>query len=230
MDEFPIPEELRASHWNWGKTVNDAMWKNLGEALSGKVGLREDKRKLAAALRGNEELKYLAFWTGYTTQHLLDSITTIGTLERLAFGHLRAPDISGLANLKNLKYLSITSLSSATTLGPISELENLVSLDLGISAKISSLNDFSDNSMHSLRALHLGESSERVITVDSLEQLRALPTLEYVAIGRIRSRDRSLAGFFELPKLKALQLDKNAGFPVGDIGALRSKGVAVSLF
>jgi hypothetical protein len=230
MDEFPIPEELRASHWSWGKTINDAMWKGLEEALNGKVGPREDKRKLAAALRDNGELKYLAFWTGYTTQYLLDSISTITTLERLAFGHLRAPDISGLANLKKLKYLSITSLSSATTLGPLSELENLISLGLGISAKIKSLDDFSDNSMHSLRALHLGESSERVVTIDSLEPLRAIPTLEYVAIGRIRSTDRSLAGFFELPKLKALELDKNARFAVSDIDSLRSKGVAVSLF
>ena len=81
MDEFPIPEELRASHWSWGKTINDAMWKSLEEALDGKVGPREDKRKLAAALRDNGELKYLAFWTGYTTQHLLDSISTIRTLQ-----------------------------------------------------------------------------------------------------------------------------------------------------
>ena len=230
MDDFPIPEKLRASHWSWGKAINDAMCKGLEEALNGKIGPRGDKRKLAAALRNNRDLKYLAFWTGYTTQHLLDSISTITTLERLAFGHLRASDISGLANLKKLKYLSITSLSSATTLRPLSELRNLISLGLGISAKIKSLDDFSDNSMHSLRALHLGESSETVVTIESLEPLRALPTLEYIAIGRIRSRDRSLAGFFELPKLKALELDKNARFPMRDIESLRSKGVAVSLF
>jgi hypothetical protein len=230
MDEFPIPEELRASHWNWGKAINDAMSEDLEEALKGQVGPSDDKRKLAAALRDNGELRYLAFWTGYTTQYLLDSISTITTLERLAFGHLRAPDISGLANLEKLEYLSITSLSSATTLKPLANLENLVSLGLGISAKIETLDDLSENSMHSLRALHLAESSEKVVTIDSLEPLRAIPTLEYIAIGRIRSRDRSLAGFFELPELKALRLDKNARFPVSDIESLRSNGVAVSLF
>lgn len=230
MDEFPIPEELRASHWNWGKAINDEMWKSLEDALDGEISLRRDKKKLASALQNNGEIKYLAFWTGYTTQHLLDSVTTITTLERLAFGHLRAQDISGLANLKNLKYLNITSLSSASTLRPISELENLISLGLGISAKIDSLDEFCDNSMRSLRALHLGESSERVITIASLEPLGAIPTLEYVAIGRIRSRDRSLKGFFELPNLKALELDKNARFPVREIESLRSKGVKISLF
>ncbi|MDH3374957.1 MAG: hypothetical protein OEM85_16455 [Gammaproteobacteria bacterium] len=230
MSKFPIPEDLRASHWSWGEAINDAMREALEEALNGKIGPRDDKRKLAAALRNNGELKYLAFWTGYTTQYLLDSISTITTLERLAFGHLRAPDISGLANLKSLEYLSITSLSSANTLKPLTKLEHLVSLSLGISSKITSLEDFSENSMRSLRALHLGESSERVVTVDSMEPLSALPTLEYVAIGRIRSRDRSLAGFLELPELKALELDKNARFPDSDIDSLRSKGIVVSLF
>lgn len=230
MSEFPIPEDLRASHWSWGEAINDAMWQTVTEALNGEIRLLDDKRKLAAALRNNAELKYLALWTGYTTQDLMDSIATITTLERLAIGHLRAADISGLANLKNLEYLCISSLSSATTLKPLTELESLVSLSLGISPNITSLEDFSVNSMSGLRALHLGRGSERVVTIGSMEPLSNLPTVEYVAIGRIRSRDRSLAGFLELPKLKALELDKNARFPDSDIDSLRSKGVVVSLF
>lgn len=230
MSEFPIPEDLRASHWSWGKAINDKMQEALANVLASRVGLGDDKKKLAAALRNNRELKYLAFWTGYTTQYLLDSIVTITSLERLAFGHLRAADISGLANLKRLQYLSIASLSSAKTIKPITTLENLISLGLGISSKISSLEDFSENCLHSLRALQLGESSERVVTVDSIEPLSAVPTLEYIAIGRIRFRDRSLTACLELPGLKALELDKNAGFPSTDIELLRSKGVLVSLF
>ncbi len=230
MSEIPIPEDLRASHWNWGKEINDLGAQALKSVLNDKVGIRDDKKKLAAALRDNRDLKYLVFWTGYTTQTLLDSIATITTLERLEFGYLRAQDISGLARLKLLKYLSIVSLSSASTLKPLTELENLVSLGLGISTKITSLEDFSVNSMRSLRALHLGESSERVITVDSLSPLGALPSLEYVAIGRIRSRDKSLSGFLELPHLKALQIDKNARFSSNDIDSLRSKGICVSTF
>jgi hypothetical protein len=230
MSEFPIPEDLRASHRCWGGAINDAMSEALAEALEGKVGSRDDKRGVADALRNNAKLKYLAFWTGYTTQYLLDSISTITSLERLAFGHLRAPDISGLANLKNLRFLSIASLSSAHTLKPLTELGSLVSLGLGISSKITSLEDFSTNSLLSLRALHLGESSERVITIDSLKPLGAVPSLEYVAIGRIRSKDRSLAGFLEIPDLKALQIDKNAQFSSDDIDALESKGISVSRF
>ena len=230
MSELPIPEDLRASHWCWGEAINDAMSETLAEALEGKVGSRDDKRGLADALRNSTELKYLAFWTGYTTQYLLDSISTITSLERLAFGHLRAPDISGLANLKNLQFLSIASLSSAHTLEPITKLGNLVSLGLGITSKITSLEDFSTNSLLSLRALHLGESSESVITIDSLKPLGAVPSLEYIAIGRIRSKDRSLAGFLELPALKALQIDKNAQFTSDDIDALELKGIRVSKF
>jgi len=230
MSEIPIPADLRASHRSWGDAILDEIEAALLEAVNGDLAVRRDKKKLAAAIRDNKEMKYLAFWTGYNTQPVLDSIATITSLERLAFGYLRAKDISGLAKLKRLEYLSITSLSSATTLKPLTTLENLVSLGLGISEKISSLDDFSENSLRSLRALHLGESGERVVTVDSLEPLGALTTLEYVAIGRLRSRDRSLAGFLELPKLKALQLDKNARFPDSDIDSLRSKGVVVSLF
>ena len=230
MSGIPIPEDLRASHRSWGDAILDEMEAALLEAVNGDLAVRRDNKKLAAAIRNNQELKYLAFWTGYNTQPVLDSIVTITSIERLAFGYLRAKDISGLANLKRLEYLSITSLSSATTLKPLTNLENLVSLGLGISEKISSLDDFTENSMHSLRALHLGESGERVITVDSLEPLGALPTLEYVAIGRLRAKDSSLAGFLELPKLKALQLDKNARFPESDIESLRSKGVVVSFF
>ncbi len=230
MSEYPIPEDLRAGHFCWAKEIKGLMEQELASVLNGKVGVLDDKRKLAAALRNNRELKYLAFWTGYTTQILLDSISTITTLERLAVGHLRAPDISGLANLKLLKYLSITSLSSAYTLKPLTGLANLVSLSLGISTKITSLEDFSENSMHSLRALSLGESSERAITVDSLSPLGALSTLEYVALGRIRSRDKSLAGFLQLPHLKALEIDKNAGFSSSDIDSVRSKGITVSIF
>ena len=143
--------------------------------------LSPDKNKrLAEALRNNTRINYLSFEAGYTSQGMLDNISTVTSLERLAFGHLRAADISGLTNLKQLKYLCIDSLSSATTLKPLTHLTQLISLTLGISSKISSLSDFSDNSLHSLRALHLGESSERVISVDSLEPLGAVPSLEYV--------------------------------------------------
>lgn len=206
------------------------MSEELEEVFVRHPGARRDKKKLAAALRDNQQLRYLVFWTGYTTQILLDSVSTITTLERLEFGHLRAADLSGLENLKNLKFLSIVSLSSSTTLKPINQLEHLISLSLGISSKITSLADFSGNSMHSLRALHLGESAERVVTVESLAPLGALPTLEYVALGRIRSRDKSLAGFLNLPGLKALEIDRNAGFASSDIDALRSNGVVVSDF
>ena len=230
MSEFPIPEKLRASHWNWDKDILESMSEALADILGNNVGARDDKTKLAAALRDNRQLKYLSFWTGYTTQKLLDSVSTIATLQRLEFGHLRAPDISGLANLKNLRYLSIVSLSSATTLKPLTELENLISLGLGISRKITSLEDFSENSMRSLRAIHLGESSERVVTVDSLEPLSTLLALEYIALGRIRSRDRSLAGFLDLPQLKALEFDKNAKFSSNDVDSLRSNGVIVTSF
>lgn len=200
------------------------------KAVEGKVDSRDDKRKVADALRDNGELKYLAFWTGYTTQYLLDSISTITSLERLAFGYLRAPDLSGLAKLKNLQYLSIASLSSADSLKPLTHLKDLVSLGLGISSKITSLDEFSCNSLHSLRALHLGENSERVMTIDSLEPLSAIPSLEYIAIGRIRTRDRSLAGFLEIPNLKALQIDKNAKFARADIDAIESKGISLTKF
>ena len=230
MSEIPIPEELRASHWNWDKKIRETMADDLADIVDSYVGARDDKAKFAAALRDNRQLKYLALWTGYTTQNLLDSVCTATNLKRLEFGNLRATDISGLANLKKLEYLSIVSLSSAESLGPLTGLRNMISLGLGISTKITSLEDFSVNSLRNLRALHLGESSERVVTVDSLTPLGALKSLEYVAIGRIRTKDRSLAGFLELPFLKALEIDKNARFSSKDVELLASNGVRVTTF
>ena len=236
MSGFPIPEDLNPSSYHWGKDGKESM----GAGISDDPDLREivesivlspDRNKrLAAALRNNTRINYLCFDTGYTSQGMLDNISTMMSLERLAFGYLRAADISGLTNLKRLKYLCIDSLSSATTLKPLTQLTELISLTLGISTKITSLKDFSDNSLHSLRALHLGESSERVITVDSLEPLGAVPSLEYVVIGRIRSRDRSLAGFLGLPRLRALQIDKNGRFSREDVEELQSRGVDVTTF
>ena len=230
MSEIPIPVELRASHRNWDEEIRESMFEDMAGILASDAGIRDNKAKFAAALRDNRHLKYLALWTGYTTQKLLDSVCTMTNLERLAFGYLRAPDISGLANLKKLQYLSITSLSSATTLAPLTGLQNLISLGLGISGKITSLEDFSVNSLDNLRALHLGENSERVVTVDSLTPLGAVKSLEYVAIGRIRTRDKSLAGFLELPMLKALEIDKNARFSSDDIESLTSNSVTVTTF
>lgn len=230
MSEFPIPEELRASHWNWDKKIRESMSEDLAGIFDNYVGALDNKEKFAAALRDNRQLKYLALWTGYTTQNLLDSVCAMTNLERLEFGHLRAADISGLAKLENLQYLSIVSLSSATSLKPLTGLRNLISLGLGISKKITSLEDFSVNFLANLRALHLGESSERVVTVDSLKPLGALKALEYVAIGRIRTQDRSLAGFLKLPSLKALEIDKNARFSSADIESLASNGVKVTTF
>ena len=230
MGNFVMPDELRASHWNWGATIFDQLAPQPGDGPGLNMRGSVDKMKLAATLRGNSTLKYLVLWTGYTTQQLLDAITTIKSLERLEIGHLRAADISGFANLKNLEYLSVPSLSSASTLRPLTKLTNLISLSLGISGKIATLDDFSDNSMHSLRALSLGESAEKVVPVESLKPLAALRSLEYVALGRIRPEDNTLAGFLELPRLRALEVDKNARFPRDDIQALESKGVTVAEF
>lgn len=230
MRDFVIPEGLSASHWSWGREIFDQLAPQPGDGPGLNMRARVDKKQLAATLRNNNTLKYLVLWTGYTTQQLLDAVTTIKSLERLEIGHLRAADISGFANLENLECLSIVSLSSASTLRPLTRLTNLISLSLGISSKITTLDDFSEHSMHKLRALHLGESAEKVVTVESLKPLAALRSLEFIAIGRIRTKDNSLAGFLELPRLKALEVDKNARFPKGDIDALESKGITVVEF
>lgn len=236
MSEIPIPESLNPSPYSWPKDIMATMaaeFRNdpeLKKTIESIVLSPDRNRRFAAALRNNTNIKYLVFDTGYTSQSMLDDISTMTSLKRLAFGYLRAPDISGLAHLKRLEYLDIVSLSSASTLRPIGQLSSLISLFIGISRKISSLEDLTDNSLNSLRALCLGESSERVITVDSLTPLGSVPTLEYVMLGRIRSRDNSLAGLLNLPELKAFQFDRNAKFCSDDIISLESKGVIVSKF
>ena len=232
MSDFPIPEELRASHFQWDVPFSVPPARlgdpDLGEYKALHVRPSGNAKKWAEALRDHQNLEYRSVWTGYSPQSLFDSIASITTLTHLAFGNLRAADISGLANLKQLQYLSIASLSSASTLKPLTQLSDLISLSIGISRKITSLEDFSDNLLHSLRALHLGESSERVVTVDSMDPLGELRSLEYLALGRIRSSDKLLAGLLKLPRLKSLEIDKNARFCGDDINRLRSEGVLIS--
>ena len=235
MSVFPIPKELNPSHYSWDTEIREAMKVQFSrdpklKALFNTVAQPNWNKRFAAALRNNTEIKYLIFETGYTSQGMLDDISTMTSLERLAFGYLRATDISGLANLKRLQYLCIESLSSTSNLQPVIALRELISLFIGISPKINSLEDFSQNSLYRLRALFLGESSERVITVDSLNPLGAVSSLEYLVLGRIRSRDRSLSRLVDLPHLKVFQYDKNARFNSDHIDALKSRGIAVTTF
>ena len=234
---FPIPDHLNPSPYNWDRLTSGTSRRvgvrdipELRELIETIVLLPDRGRRFASGIAGNEELTEVAFPTGYSTQHVLDCVSTLPNLERLHFGHLRAADISGLANLKKLKFLTIDSMSSATTFDPIPKLDNLIAASIGFSQKISSLGAFCNNSLSSLRALHLGESSERVVTVESLDPLGEVPSLEYVAIGRVRTKDRSLAGFLKLPKLEALEIYKNARYSKHDVDALRSRGIDVSLF
>ena len=234
---FPIPDHLNPSLYNWDQLTSGTSRRvgvrdipELRELIETIVLLPDRGRRFASAIAGNEELTEVGFPTGYATQHVLDCVSTLPNLERLYFGHLRAADISGLARLEKLEFLSIDSMSSASSFEPITHLQNLIAVSIGFSQKISSLDAFSDNSLSSLRALHLGESSGRVVTVESLSPLGEIPSLEYVAIGRVRTKDRSLTGFLKLPKLKALEIDKNARYSKDDIDALRFRGIDVSLF
>lgn len=235
MSYFQIPENLRPGPpWHSDADGSAAIWladvPELRDLLESVILLPDCNRRLAKALRNNKQITHLAWATGYTSQFMFDCIATIETLERLGFGYLRASDISGLANLKRLQYLSIDSLSSASTLEPLMQLQDLISLGIGISTKITSLEDFSDNSLNSLRALFIGASSERVITVDSLDPLGSLYSLEYLMVACMRSKDRSLAGLLKLRNLKALEVDKRAQFSKVDIEALESAGVVVTQF
>lgn len=81
-----------------------------------------------------------------------------------------------------------------------------------------------------LRALHLAEIGEKRLPLSSLAPLESLGALEYLALGRIRTGDRSLTALLELPQLKAVEIDRNAGFLSGDIEALRTRSVRVSRF
>lgn len=223
-----MPEDLRASQWSWGPEIFSQLSPQPDDGPGLNMRARVDKKRLADTLRHNQTLKYLVLWTGYTTQQLLDSVATIANLERLEIGHLRAADISGLAKLERLEYLSIVSLSSASSLQPLTKLKRLVSLDLGVSSKITSLGEFAKASMPRLRAFQFGGSSDKPAKVDSLTPLRSLQSLEYVSLCGLRSEDDSLTALLDLPQLKALEVDANARFAKSDIDALRAKGARVS--
>jgi hypothetical protein len=93
----------------------------------------------AEIVRNNLNLQYLSIWTNYTGQPVLDAIGTASNLRRLEIGIVRAPDLSPLKQLKRLEYLSLVSAASAVDLTPIAALQNLVSLSIGISPKVTTL-------------------------------------------------------------------------------------------
>lgn len=228
-----MPEHLRAGHRDWRVTPPLSIARpddpDLPERVSLSVGPAGTASDWAAALKGHRHLRYLSIWAGYTTQPLFDSIASIGTLERLALGYLRARDIAGMAGLKRMEYLSIVSLSAADTLAPIGALRELVSLSLGISKKIGSLDSLVVDGLPRLRALVLGSSSERPVTVESLSPLASLPALEYLFIGGLRPRDKAFDVLAELPALKAVQLERAMAVPGDVLERLRGRGVAAEL-
>ncbi|MDJ0908495.1 MAG: hypothetical protein QNI99_04855 [Woeseiaceae bacterium] len=235
MSELPIPMELRCH--KFGRNPEDGSKpvfpNDIPEILQFVEDIIQDRhfnRRLAERLRDNTRITHLGWVTGYTSQFMLDCIATIKSLEVLSIGISRAADLSGIGELSKLKCLSLDTTGPATDLSPICRLQNLVSLSIGVSKRITTLDAFSTNSLSSLRALHLAESSYSVTTFDSLEPLGAIESLEYLALGQVRSKDRSLAAIAALPSLRAFQYDRNAKFESRDLDTLKSRGIDVSTF
>lgn len=235
MSDFPIPQQLRPEAF-WRRADEESRLVSirnspeLNQFVADNIDKRDFNKRLAAKLRDNAELTHLYWETGYTSQFMLECISTMRNLEVLSIGYSRAKDLSAIADLQRLQCLSIVSVGPATDLGPLCQLENLVSAFVGVSVRATNIDAFSSNSLSKLRALQLGESSENVVTLDSLDPLRSIESLEYLALGRIRARDRSLAGVLALPLLKKFQYDKNAGFAPAEIDILKSRGIDAATF
>lgn len=235
MAENPIPEELTSyGFFNEPKCGSKPIyWKNTPELIEffeANYLKRDFQRRFAEKLSNNTEITHLSWGTGYTSQFMLDCLTTIRSLELLTIGLSRFDDLSSIANLINLKCLSMDSTGAATDLSPICQLANLESLELGLAKRITTLDAFSSNRLSKLRAFIFGSSTESPITLESLQPLGALKSLEYLVICQVRTKDRSLAGIAELPRLKAFHYDRNLKLESRDLDLLKSRGVDVSIF
>ena len=227
-----LPEDLSASHFVWRLPVETVLARanspEIREAQSLNLRAVGTPAERAQIVRNNLNLQYLSIWTNYTGQPVLDAIGTASNLLRLEIGIVRAPDLSPLKQLKHLEYLSLVSASSATDLAPIAALQHLVSLSLGISPKVTVLDDLFSNGFPRLRALSLGSSSEgRLIHVDDFSPIGNASELEYVSLFSIRTKKPSLEFAYRLPKLKALQYHTAIKFSPEDVQELRSRNVQV---
>ena len=63
MSEIPTPGSLSASHWNWDKEIVDQMAGAFDAFLKENPGAYNDKKKLAATLRCNQEL--MSLWAAF---------------------------------------------------------------------------------------------------------------------------------------------------------------------
>ena len=229
------PEDLSTSHWSWRLPVDTVLARD--DSSEVRVAKSLNLRGVATAtkrikiVQNNLNLQYLSIWTRYTGQPVLDAIGTAQNLLRLDIGTLRAPDLSPLEELQQLEYLRLVSASSAVDLAPIGALRSLVSLSLGISPKVSSLDGLFSQGFPQLRALALGSSSEgRLVHVDDLSPIGNASNLEYLSLFSIRTKAPSLGFAYRLPKLKALQYHTAIKFSPDEVQEIRSRNVRIEAF
>ena len=235
MTEILIPEELMPRRF--GRDPDDGSQPvfprdvpELQQSIEANVHKRDFGRRFAEKLKHNSQLTHLGWVAGYHTQFMFDCVSTIRSLEVLEIGLSRVADLSGITRLSNLNCLAMDTTGPATDLSPICQLKSLVSLSLGLSKRITTLDDSSTNSLSSLRALLLGSSSDAPVTLESLEPLGAIESLEYLVLVQVRSKDPSLAAIAKLPRLKAFQYDRNARFDLEDLDTMKARGVEVFEF
>ena len=229
------PEDLCTSHWSWRLPVDTVLARadspEVRKAKSLNLRGVNTPAKRARIVRNNLNLQYLSIWTRYTGQQVLDAIGTAQNLLRLEIGIVRAPDLTPLEQLQRLEYLSLESASSAVDLTPIAAMRSLVSLSLGISPKVSTLDGLFSQGFPQLRAVSLGSSSEgRLVHVDDFSPIGNASNLEYLSLFSIRTRNPSLEFTRRLPKLKALQYHTAIKFSPDELQELRSRNIHVEAF
>lgn len=137
-----------------------------------------------------------------------------------------AKDVSAIGRLRNLEYFCAFQSFGPDSLQPLMGLENLVSLELGLSPRITDISCFDTNSLVGLRSLKL--ASDKIMTYPTIEPLGKLQSLEYLSISSAKTEDQKLQVLLELPNLKSVHLAEKC-WAESEVQSLKDRGIDVRI-
>lgn len=143
--------------------------------------------------------------TSRVPQDLLDAVAGLPKLRELRVKWGPYADLAPLRSLSNLRVLTLRGATKLTSVEPLAGLKELETLELSEVFRLSDPSPLRD--LRGLRALTFGNaslSSDRVVTVTSVDFLVALEKLESLRLPGTRLVEPDLSVFLQLPRLTHL--------------------------
>lgn len=226
-----IPRELDPSFNTWQTDYADYAWRHDcagiegydGQTLCIGIGGGEYEQK-GRALASRRQLRRLGIDGRNIPQPFIDAIGEIPNLKRLHLGNIGPRSLSPLAGLDDLRSLNLEGIrgTQQLSIGGMTKLES-ISIGGDSNAVMSLLQEGNTN----VRCLQLWGTGSANLKLQDLEVLRGLSNIEYLVLGNVSVRSRSLEPCLILPRLRRAILNFARSWDRNSVAALTATGISV---